>query len=64
MTPEAFRSAQDHLGKSGKELGEDLGKSEDTIVRYRKHGVPDRESRAIRLAIRALANALPPWPAS
>ena len=62
MTPESFRAWQEHAGLSGRAVSEALGKSEDTIVRYRKHGVPDRESRAIRLAIRALANALPPWP--
>lgn len=63
MTPEAFRSFQDHLGKSGKELAEELGKSEDTIVRYRQQGVPERESRTIRLALAALAYGLPPVPA-
>lgn len=46
---------------TGKALGAALGKSEDTIARYRRDGVPERESLAIRLAIRALANALPPW---
>jgi transcriptional regulator with XRE-family HTH domain len=64
VTPEAFRATQDRLGLSGKELGEALGKSQDTIVRYRQQGVPERESRAIRLALAALSYGLPPVPDS
>jgi len=63
MTPEAFRSTQERLGLSGIQIGQALGKSEDTIVRYRQTGVPERESRAIRLALAALAYGLPPVPA-
>lgn len=63
MTPEAFRAAQDRLNLSGKEIGEALGKSQDTIVRYRQQGVPERESRAVRLALAALSYGLPPVPA-
>lgn len=62
MTPEAFRAAQDRLNLSGKEIGEALGKSQDTIVRYRQQGVPERESRTVRLALAALAYGLPPVP--
>jgi hypothetical protein len=63
MTPEAFRAAQAHLGLSGIRIGQALGKSPNTIVRYRRDGVPEGESQTGRLALRALANALPPWPA-
>lgn len=62
MTPGSFRAAQEHLGLSGIQIGQALGKSPNTIVRYRRDGVPEGESRAIRLALRAIANALPPWP--
>jgi hypothetical protein len=62
MTPEAFRAAQDRLGRQGKDLAADLGKSEDTIVRYRQQGVPERESRTVRLALAAIAYGLPPVP--
>ncbi|MFG1462280.1 hypothetical protein V5F77_05200 [Xanthobacter sp. DSM 24535] len=63
MTPEAFRAWQEHSGLSGKEISEALGKSTHTIVRYRQSGVPAEESTTVRLALRAISNALPPWPA-
>lgn len=62
MKPETFRAWQDHMGLSGVEIAKALGKSDETISVYRKKGVPKRESLLIRLALRALANALPPWP--
>jgi transcriptional regulator with XRE-family HTH domain len=64
VTPEAFRAAQERLNFSGKDIGEALGKSPNTIVRYRRDGVPEGESKAIRLALAALFYGLPPIPAS
>ena len=62
MSPDAFRAWQSHVGLSGREIAVALGKSEDTIVTYRLRGVPERESKIVRLALQALAHELPPWP--
>lgn len=62
MRPEAFKAWQAHMKLKNYEVEALLGKSKATIARYRAGGVPDGESVAIRLALRALANALEPWP--
>lgn len=62
MSPEAFRAWQSHVKLRNYEVEAALGKSKATIARYRADGVPEGESRTVRLALRAIANALPPWP--
>lgn len=61
MTPEAFRAWQGHMHLSGKQIAERLGKSQNTIVTWRKHGVPVAESLLVRTALSAIAHDLPPW---
>lgn len=62
MRGEAFRAWQSHMKLKNHEVEAMLGKSKATIARYRAIGVPEAESITVRLALRALANALPPWP--
>ncbi len=62
MTPESFKAWQAHVKLKNHEVEAMLGKSKATIARYRSEGVPGTESRTVRLALRAIANALPPWP--
>lgn len=62
MTAEAFRAWQKHMRLNTLEVSQALGKSRHTIMRYRESGVPERDSRLIRLALRAIANAHQPWP--
>lgn len=61
MTPEAFRAWQSHLGLSGREVAARLGKTETTIVSWRKRGIPPTESLLVRMALSAIAHNLPPW---
>lgn len=63
MTPEAFRAWRQPRFRTQAEAGRALGKSRATIARYEANGVPEDESQTVRLAIRAIANDLPPWPA-
>lgn len=60
MRPEAFRAWQAHTKMKNREVADALGKSLATIARYRATGVPEAESVTVRLALRAIANALPP----
>lgn len=64
MTPEAFRAWRKPRFRSQAATGLALGKSRATIARYEAEGVPADESQTVRLAIRAIANDLPPWPAA
>lgn len=64
MTPEAFRAWRKPRFRSQTAAGLALGKHRATIARYEAEGVPDDESQTVRLAMRAIANDLPPWPAS
>lgn len=43
------------------QAAEVLGKSRDTIARYRTDGVPEREAKVVGLACAAYAHGLPPW---
>lgn len=61
MTADEFRRWQRHLGLKSGEVAVRLGKSGHTISRYRKFGVPDRESETVRLACSAIANGIQPW---
>ena len=62
MRPETFRAWQEAMKLTNQEAEDALGKSRATIARYRAEGVPQAESRVVRLAMRAIANHLPPWP--
>lgn len=61
MTKEQFVAWQKHLGLSNAEAGRRLGKSADTISRYRSAGVPASEAEIVGLACSALALAIVPW---
>ena len=56
-----FRIWQAGTGLNVREVAEAIGKSPDTISLYRRDGVPERESRIVRLACSAIANDLRPW---
>jgi len=59
----SFRIWQATVGLNGREVAEALGKSEDTVTRYRTHGVPKTEATIVRLAMAAVAAGLAPWSA-
>lgn len=61
MDAATFRAWQAHMGFNGAETARRLGKSEDTISRYRKRGVGRSESRSIGLACAAISMGLPEW---
>lgn len=66
MTPEAFTTwlaamKAAGLARSDAAAGRLLGKSADTIVRYKRRGVIGPEATAIALACRALLHRLEPW---
>jgi TPP-dependent pyruvate/acetoin dehydrogenase alpha subunit len=63
VDPKDFRIWQAMVGKNGMQVAIALGKSTDTISRYRKHGVPMSEETMVRLAMAAVAAQLPPWSA-
>lgn len=63
MTGTEFRVWQAIMNLSGRNAAAALGKSEDTVTLYRHHGVPDRESRIVRLACAALLHDLKPFQA-
>lgn len=56
-----FRIWQSTTGLNVRQTAEALGKSPDTVSLYRRDGVPERESRIVRLACAAIANDLSPW---
>jgi hypothetical protein len=64
MEASAFKAWQKHVALKNREAAAVLGKSMATIARYRAEGVPETESVTVRLALRAVVNALPPWPSS
>jgi hypothetical protein len=61
MSKDQFVAWQKHLGISNAEAGRRLGKSADTIGRYRTQGVPASEAIMVGLACSALALGVPPW---
>lgn len=61
MDGKSFRIWQAMVGLNGRQVAETLGKSEDTITRYRQHGVPMSEETMVRLAMAAVVANLPPW---
>lgn len=61
MDAETFKAWQAHMGFNGAVAAHRLGKSEDTISRYRRHGVPKSEARIVGYACSAIAMMLPEW---
>ena len=61
MDSQTFIAWQEHMGFSGAEAAREIGKSADTISRYRRNGVPESESRIVGLACAAIAMKLPAW---
>lgn len=61
MEAKVFREWQSHLGLSAKDCSRLLGKSDDTISRYRIKGVPIGEAKIVGLACSAIAFNLKPW---
>lgn len=61
MQAKDFKRWQIDAGLNGREAADALGKSEDTISRYRTQGVPASESPVVRLACAAIISKLPPW---
>ena len=61
MQAKDFKIWMAEVGLNGRQAAEALGKSEDTISRYRTVGVPPSEAGVIRLACAALAAKLAPW---
>jgi hypothetical protein len=64
MSPETFKAWRNARFRSQAAAGEALGKSRHSIMRYERDGVPADESRTLALAMRAIANDLPPWSAA
>jgi DNA-binding XRE family transcriptional regulator len=62
MTPEAFRAWRKHVRLTQDQAGAAIGKTRQSVYRYERDGVPEAEARTVALAMRAVANALPPWP--
>lgn len=60
MTAKEFKAWQADMGWTATEAARRLGKSADTISRYRAHGVPERDAVTVALACKALANRLTP----
>lgn len=61
MTAKDFRIWQASVGLNGRQVAEALGKSEDTVSRYRNGGVPAPEAAVVALAMSAIEAQLPPW---
>jgi hypothetical protein len=62
MTADEFRAWQERQKITGREAAILLGLSEDTIVRYRKDGVPKDKATITGLAMAAIANGTRPYP--
>lgn len=63
MDAKDFRIWQAMVDKNGMQAAMALGKSPDTISRYRKFGVPASEAPIVRLAMAAIAAGLKPYEA-
>lgn len=64
ITPKEFRTWQASLGDGrigAAEIGRQMGKSPDTISRWRNAGVPDDVEPIVRLAMSAITAGLAPW---
>lgn len=61
MQAKEFKQWMAEADFNGRETAEALGKSEDTISRYRTAGVPKSESAVIRLACAAIVQKVGPW---
>lgn len=61
MDRATFIAWQSHMQFSNAEAARQLGKSADTIARYRKSGVPASEGRVVALACAAIAMKVPAW---
>lgn len=60
MTAKQFKEWQARMGWAGAEAGKRLGKSADTISKYRTQGVPPREAIVVSLACKALEAGIKP----
>lgn len=61
-----FRNWQNSIEIEGRpirgiELARRLGRTDDTITKYRNVGVPDSEEPTLRLAMAAISANLKPW---
>jgi hypothetical protein len=63
MNPHDFRIWLAMVDKNGEQAAVALGKSTDTIGRYRKKGIPASEAYIVRLAMAAVAAGIKPWSA-
>lgn len=61
MPPKDFKLWMVEAGLNGREAAEALGKSTDTISRYRIVGVPTTEAPIVRLACAAVLAKIEPW---
>ena len=61
MQAKDFKLWMVEAGLNGRAAAEALGKSEDTISRYRTAGVPRSESAIVRLACAAIIAKVNPW---
>lgn len=61
MDADTFKAWQAHMQLSNAEAARQLGKSEDTISRYRRLGVPASESTLVSKTCTAVALNLPGW---
>ncbi|CDX26760.1 conserved hypothetical protein [Mesorhizobium plurifarium] len=61
MDSGTFIAWQSHMRFTSAEAARQLGKSADTISRYRRFGVPESEALIVGLACTAIAMKLPPW---
>lgn len=60
MTGKQFKAWQATMGWTAAEAGRRLGKSADTISKYRANGVPEREAIVVTLACNALEAGMKP----
>jgi hypothetical protein len=61
MQAKDFKLWMVEAGLNGRQAADALGKSEDTISRYRTSGVPKSETAIVRLACAAIVAKLAPW---
>lgn len=61
MDSGTFIAWQSHMRFTSAEAARQLGKSADTISRYRRNGVPESEARIVALACAAIAMKVPAW---